>query len=413
MKKVLNKTLFTETKMTGLKPLVPSLRALMFGALALQASYSVAADSFTDALTGGKPSVDINVRYESVDISGGNSAVAITERTRLGYGTAPFMGVKGFVEMSGTESLGARDQYHVGAGPDADTYAKAVIADPVVTRLNQAWLGYQVSKTNLKLGKQRVIIDPRFVGNVGWRQTEQVFTGLTAKVGEFSALKLNYAYLTEVNTLVDTKLTMQSHALKVDMPVASFAKVSGYGYFLDYDNDSADSQTVGLRVKGAPALSDGLSLVYHVEFAQQSDYADANNVGGDYRHLQLGVKVSGVTLLAAQEVLGGDGTKAFQTPLATKHAYNGWADTLLTTPNGGLVDNYVKVATKVSGVKLVGVYHDFSADTGSATYGSELNLLAVKKFSKIYTAGVKYASYSADTKGSDTTKLWVWGSVKF
>ena len=62
---------------------------------------------------------------------------------------------------------------------------------------------------------------------------------------------------------------------------------------------------------------------------------------------------------------------------------------------------------------MLGVYHDFSADEGSADYGTELDLLAAKKLSKNYSVGVKYASYSADSVATDTDKLWLWGQLKF
>ena len=70
-------------------------------------------------------------------------------------------------------------------------------------------------------------------------------------------------------------------------------------------------------------------------------------------------------------------------------------------------DAYIKAVGKAGGVKLVGVYHDFSADEGGAEYGTELDLLAVKKFNKTWTGLIKYADYSADTFSQDTSKIWL------
>merc|ERR1712169_49069 len=90
--------------------------------------------------------------------------------------------------------------------------------------------------------------------------------------------------------------------------------------------------------------------------------------------------VSGVTLALGNETLGSDdGEFGFNTPFATKHAFNGCADKFLGTPADGLSDTYLKVAGNVAGVKLVGFYHDFSADEGSADKGSEIDFLAAKK----------------------------------
>jgi len=377
-------------------------------------STNAMSNTFSDALTGGKATVDINLRYESADQDGAETASAFTERTRIGYQTGSFKGVKALVEMSGAESIGDRTDYKVPAGADANTTsAKAVIADPVITRLNQAWLDYSISKSNIKMGKQRIVMDHRFLGNVGWRQTEQVFSGLRTTIKEFDNVKLDYAYMLESDNIFGVKTPMASHALKVDMAIIPSLNVSAYGYLVDIDDSTADSQTLGLRLAGKSKVSDRLNLIYHAEFANQSDYADSNNIDADYYHLKAGIQTSGVTLTLAQESLGGDGVSSFQTPLATKHAYNGWADKFLGTPSTGLVDTYAKIATKIGGYKLAAIAHDYKADQGGANYGSELNLLVAKKFAKKYSAGVKYANYSADTYGTDTSKLWIWGGVKF
>ncbi|MGB1092569.1 MAG: hypothetical protein ACPGYX_10615, partial [Oceanobacter sp.] len=117
------------------------------------------------------------------------------------------------------------------------------------------------------------------------------------------------------------------------------------------------------------------------------------------------------------ETLGSDdGAYSFQTPLATKHAFNGWADMFLATPASGLQDTYVKAVTKVAGVKLLGMYHDYSSDEGGIDFGSEINLLAAYKIDKNFTVGAKMAKYSAgddDSGKVDTDKLWVWASAKF
>jgi hypothetical protein len=192
---------------------------------------------------------------------------------------------------------------------------------------------------------------------------------------------------------------------------AAFDKLAGgklvaYAYLLDFDAapNSANS-TLGAYYTGAAS-----DILYKLEFAQQSDYADSTpSFDATYSLLELGYKFSADTkVFVAIETLGSDsGTAAFQTPLATKHAFNGWADKFLITPANGLVDSYVKVVSSVAGVGLVGMYHDFSADNGSADYGTELDLQAIKKLDDTFTALVKYASYSADTFSTDTDKIWL------
>lgn len=394
-------------------PLITAMATVLAtGTISMQAQ---AADTFSEALTGGKPTVDINLRYESVndDSSPSKSASALTERTRIGYLTDDFKGLTGFIEYSGVESLTPRSDYHVGAGSNADSYtSKSVIGDPTITRLNQAWINYKLGGLDAKIGKQRIIMDARFLGNVGWRQTEQVYTGARITAKPFKSAKIDYAYITESDNIFGVKTPMATHAMKLDYQFSPALNLSGYGYLIDNTNSTSDSSTYGLRVKGKVPVST-LGLLYQAEIATQGNYADSKGVKADYHHFLLGVNLSGVVIAAAQEKLGGNGTYAFQTPLATKHAFNGWADKFLTTPTSGLIDNYAKVATKVKGIKLAGFYHDFSADKGGADLGSEIDVVAATKLAKLYTVGVKYASYSKGKTGFNTSKLWVWGGMKF
>ncbi|RRQ21301.1 hypothetical protein [Thiohalobacter thiocyanaticus] len=130
-------------------------------------------------------------------------------------------------------------------------------------------------------------------------------------------------------------------------------------------------------------------------------------------HFILGATAGGITGKVGYEVLGGDNFSGFETPLATKHAFNGWADVFLNTPAAGLQDTYVQVGGMLMGTKLLAVYHDYQADQGGADYGTELNLLAARSFGKHYSAGIKYADYDADGFAVDTEKFWVWGQISF
>ncbi|MDR9498196.1 MAG: hypothetical protein RI556_03400 [Hydrogenovibrio sp.] len=378
-----------------------------------------AATTFTDALTQGSPSLDIRVRYEGVSQDNKDDATAFTERTRVGYQTLPFHGFSAFVEMSDTATLGSRDDFYVPAGPGARGDAdKAVVLDPSYTSLNQAWLKYQFAGNSVTLGKQRIIFDNRYLGNVGWRQNEQVYTGGHLAVGSVPDLKLNYAYITETQNPVGVDIEMATHALQAQYTIADWAKLTAYGYWLDYDLAAqTDSRTLGARLTGSVPLAEKMGLSYHLEYGDQTDYADSDNVGGDYTRFDLGLKAAGVKFLVGQETLGGNGDYAYQTPLGTVHLYNGWADQFIGpvggTPANGLQDRYVKVSGKLAGFKLAAHYHDFNSDTASDHYGSEWNLLAARKIQKHYLVGVKYANYQADDHKVDTRKLWVWGQVKF
>lgn len=377
------------------------------------------ANGLAEAITGGTPSVNLRARYEGVTQEGKQDATAITERLLVGYKTGSYNGLSAFVEMSDTAAIGSRKDFLIPLGPDAGgDAAKAVVLDPSLTQLNQALLRYSTGSSSVTLGKQRVIFDNRFLGNVGWRQTEQIYTGLSAKSKAIPNVNMDYAYISNVSNPVGVQLKMASHAVQLKTKPMSFGVVTGYGYFLDYDLAAkTDSQTIGARLKGKTGLSESLKLHYHLEYASQSDFADSKNIGGTYTRGEIALQTSYAKFLVGQETLGGDGKSSFQTPLGTVHLFNGWADMFIGpvggTPANGLVDNYLTVSGKAMGLKLAGTYHQFSAQKGGDQYGSEYDLLVAKKFSKTYLAGIKYASYTADTHLKDTSKLWIWGQLKF
>ena len=115
------------------------------------------------------------------------------------------------------------------------------------------------------------------------------------------------------------------------------------------------------------------------------------------------------------EVLGagesGPGNRAFQTPLATKHAFQGWADQFLTTPADGLRDAYAGVVVPLAGGKAQAWYHDFRSDRGSYRYGREFNLSWERAVPQLKGLSVllKAARYrsSDELRTRDADKLWV------
>ena len=81
-----------------------------------------------------------------------------------------------------------------------------------------------------------------------------------------------------------------------------------------------------------------------------------------YTFLEGGVDIKSAELKLGYELLGSDDSKSFSTPLATLHAFNGWADMFLATPATGLKDTYLSATTTLADIKLGAAYHDFRAD---------------------------------------------------
>lgn len=371
------------------------------------------ATGITEAITGGKPVVDFRLRAEMVnDDAKDEDATAITARTRIGYLSGDFSGLKGFFEFENITAL--VDDYNIPKGAKAEY---PVVADPEGSEVNQVFLSYEGVKDFLvKLGRQRVILDDaRFVGNVGWRQNEQTYDAVLLNTTAIKDLSASYAFVDQVNDILGNSAETDTHLINISYKGLKDVKLTAYAYMIDMET-GADSKTIGASVDGKYAFSGDMSVLYNAQYAQMSDYAD-NDSGKspNYYGIELGAKTAMVTVKLGHEVLGTDDGMSFQTPLATKHKFNGWADMWLTTPADGLVDTYLTAGGDVQGVNLLATYHMFSSDKGSDDYGSEIDLQATKKFGKNYSAGLKYAGYTqGDLKSkSDTSKVWIWGGLTF
>jgi len=384
--------------------------------MAIMAHASEAADTLGGALTGGKVSLDVRYRYEHVAQDNAlKDANASTVRSRMGYATDSYHGVMGYLEFENITAVGAED-YNSGANGKT---AYAVVTDPEGSEVNQAYLSWDaLPATQLKYGRQRIILDnERFIGAVAWRQNEQTFDALSLVNKSLPDTVVSYAHLSNADRITGTNAEMSSNLLNASYSGLAAGVLTGYAYLLDYTKTASQStQTYGLRFAGGTKVGESGKVLYTAEFAQQSDYGkNAAKFDLNYLLAEVGGVMSGVTAKLGYEVLEGDGTNSVQTPLATLHAFNGWADQFLTTPATGLEDNYLSVGGAAAGLNLLAVYHDFKANKGGGDFGTELDVQAMKKIDKIYSLIAKYASYSAGNAPGkvDTDKLWLVGQVSF
>jgi len=381
----------------------------------------MAADTLAEAFSGGKPFVNLRLRYESAD-QGGNlapTADALTLRTAFGYETGKYNGFSVLVEAEDVrEVFGVRDFSVPPAGVRTGQFD--VIADPETTELDQAFIKYSANGFTAKLGRQAIWLDGhRFIGTVGWRQDRQTFDGVTLNY-KTDKLELTGAYVTQRNRIFaeEADQTSSDIFLNASYKFGGNNKVVAYSYLLDQDN-GAEIDTYGISYAGKTKA--GTTWInYTAEYATQ----DNGNIDTDYLNLGVGAKFGPVKLSAGYEVLGSDdGLGGFATPLATLHKFNGWADAFLNTPDEGLEDFKLTIDVDVAGGKFKLAYHDFSADetaaNGSDDLGDEIDVQYTRNFGKHVYAGVKYANYSQGTAIQntgfirDTERFWAWVGFKF
>jgi hypothetical protein len=371
----------------------------------------------------GQIKFDLNYRYEYADTKSTpqKPAHGNTFRLRLGYLTPEFYGIQGFAEYENLYA--AQNDYNSPTYGDPNYH---VIADPADRHeLNRLWLRYTgLTDTEIKGGRQRIKIDDdRFIGNVGWRQMEQTYDSVMVTNKSIQDLTVKAGYIGRIRNIFSLTDDVDAPFVNLNYKMGDYGNAIAYGYWLDYQNDRSNyaksSATYGIRLIGSPKISDNLSINYTAEYSYQEDFGTQTvSYHEDRYNLMAGVTLYGITANAAMEELGGDGTRAFSTPLGTNHAFQGWADRFLATPADGLRDINFTLASKVAGTKLMFVYHHFQDDSGSIDFADEYDFLIVKKFGKHYSLLAKYAYYDGedDAPGAfkkDTQKLWLEANVSF
>lgn len=411
------------------------LKTLLISGSFLATLPAFAGDDVESIIKEGNFFGEARYRYEFVDQNRiANDGKASTVRTNFGFKTGEYNNFQALIEAQIVKNIGANDFNDTTNGKT--TYP--IVADPDVTELNELWLSYAgLPDTVVKVGRQKINIDnQRFIGTVGWRQNDQTFDSAAIMNSSIPGLDLMYAHIANVNRIQGDDhplgdLDTETHVAHANYKVTDWLNITGYGYWLDIDLAAAlSSKTYGVRLTGSTPINDSWTFFYEAEAATQDDHGNNTaNYDENYYHIAPGIKGHGFTLKAGYEELSGNGTNAFQTPLATGHKFNGWADAFLSTPAAGLEDAYISTSYKTSGTntafdgtKLTAVYHDFdSNDSSSGDLGDELDLSIGKIFAlpdagqpfKNVNVLLKYADYDGDSGVASREKVWLQVGIKF
>jgi hypothetical protein len=377
--------------------------------------------TISDAISKGRLILEFRGRYESVDQTKTatlkDNAAAFTLRTHLGWETAAWQGFKGLIELSDVAHAGPED-YAVNApgaatpplnGADKAKYP--LINDPDEVELNRIQLSWTLNKDlSATVGRQRILIDDqRFVGNVGWRQNEQTFD--SARVdGGVGPLRATYIYIDRVNRVLGpvSNWNSDSHLFNVSYAAAPQLRLEGFVYALDFGNSPINNSiTEGLKASGKFAKGPW-SLVYNAAYADQRNYrAEALpsfNLG--YYEGDVAATYAIYTAKVGYEVLDGSGTRGFTTPLATTHAFNGWADVWVSPgANKSFVDGIKDLSAAavvrpklklkyLSNPEFTAVYHDFHDERTGATLANEIDLQAAAAVTSKLAVTLKYADFT-------------------
>lgn len=423
-------------KSNAIKKLMPALLlgasslALCTNAIAAPAAKAapktmITHNAFVRALIKGKWDLGLRARYEHVRQDNAlKTARAITLQTLLGYRTGKFHGFSAYGQLEAVTRLSPRT-YNSGMGTSPSKIRYSLITDPSMNIVNQLYLDFDtVYKTRLRAGRQVINLDnQRFVGSVGFRQNDQTFDAIGLQNTFLPGLKVFYAYVNRVNRIFGPNATMHQDAqnnntnfFNVSYSKWHYGTFTAYDYLIDNDKLAGFStNSYGLRFHGT-APTHIVTFIYTLEYALQNDaYNNKTAYSAHYAHIGLGVTKYGVMVRADQETLSGSKYakgKAFRTPYATLHKFQGWNDVFLVTPSSGIVDSYITVKAIIQplhGLVLAVIGHNFASEASSKHFGKEVDAMASKDwFKHRLTTSVMYGDfYGARAPYVDTKKVWL------
>lgn len=372
-----------------------------------------------------RPIADARLRFEHVDQQGiDETASALTFRLRAGA-EARWSDWTVLAEAEATARLAGEydDGLHGKTG-------RPTIADPENIELNRLQLQYRgISNTLVTVGRQRINLDDqRFVGAVGWRQNEQTFDAVRIEHGKQNGLRIDLGYSWSVRTIwgVDGRGARQqaiggNNVFATVSHPTPIGTLSGFAFLVDQDEAAVQSfrlssQTYGLRLAGSHDLAPGAKLGYALSHAVQTDFhRNPHNYRSEYWLADLGLELGQARLGIGHERLGADEGvpfTSFQTPLATLHKFQGWADRFLVTPPDGIRDWYGSAGygwKQLAGfdtVQATLVHHRFDSDRRGISYGKEWDALVSAKKGR-WTGTAKFARYRANDFATHSRKFWL------
>ena len=398
-----------------------TIRSVLLSAACLVASATAYADEANTSIDA-DPILDMRLRAEQVNQDGLDDTTALTLRARFGVQSSFGDGWSALIEGEGVVALS-----HDYSDTIDNIPGKAIVADPETLELNRLQIGWKGDAGSATIGRQRIILDnARFIGNVGFRQNEQTFDAIRLGTKLHDTVEVDYVYIDGVRRIFGDDSPMgefesDSHVVRLGAETP-FGKVTGTALLLDFSNaPGASSQTYAATWSNAWTTSLG-EISGRVELGQQSEYQNAgpqNNLG--YQSAQVSLGREGVTATLGVDVLDAVAGQGFSTPLATLHAFQGWADVFLATPGTGLRD--LRAGLKGKGKALFEnakplswavIYHDFESDNGAVSFGNELDAVLRIPVNDRFSVEAKGAVFNGASGGpADRTKIWLALNARF
>lgn len=361
--------------------------------------------------------IDGAFRVRSANIEfNGNIGESITAKARLNAGHAINERLFTFLQVDHVEDFLEENHSTVLLVND-----NPLITDTPGTELNQAFFRYQLEEQSLTLGRQALTFgSERFIGDIDFWQNDQTFDGVLFSADLFSASNIKYAYVNNVNRIfgdeADETLDRRDirfDALNGQRPAAElgnhrldgnflhlelkewdYVEFSAYGYTIhNFDFPEASNRTFGasgnFRYKPGSVKYTGT-----LEYAAQKKQQSAVDEWIPYYLAEFGLGWQKLDVSMRWEVLDDREGESFDTPLASRHEFQGWADQFLITPVGGVEDRSLRINWTPRPWQLDLRYHQFrSAADNNRVFGDEVDLDLIFRPTREHEIKLRYANF--------------------
>lgn len=404
--------------------------AFIFGdtSVAQEVSTDTAATSDFNERWTLKPRVsfDARTRYQSIqrDLETDGEALTLRLEATVELDIAPKTVLIG--ELEGVIAL--IDEFDDGTRPESGL---PFIPDPNGLELNRLAITTEaIDQVRVTAGRQTLALDDwRFIGAFPFRQNQQTFDAVRFETTAIGPGTLDLGYFGRVLRPLGAdnpggRFTGDSFYANynVQTPVG---RLTAFHYSLDLETgpEGVERQILSNQVTGTRLFGrqhwDDFGVVWDFAYARQSDHAgNPEEFDADYILAQFTVEPgrSGFTLRA--ETLGSDNGQGFQTPLASLHRFQGFADQFLQTPDDGVQDISLLARHDLGqlgvfqNVRAFVRHHWFESDVGDNPFGTEWNFSISGQVGDV-SVSVEYADYNADTFSTDTRVLFLTTQLGF
>lgn len=364
---------------------------------------------------------EARLRYQSLSRDDFlDSAEALTLRFKGRVEFDLFEKTTALVELDGNVAL--INNFNDGSNGRLDL---PFIPDPNGFDLNRLQITTEVvPQTRVTLGRQRIELDDwRFIGAFPFRQNDQTIDAVRVETKILGKGILDLGYFNKVHRPLGSdnlRGVFEGNSFFANYNIGTpFGRFSAFHYALGLESgpegvfrQDESTQTTGIRLLGRRD-GDKLSLSWEGSYARQADrLGNPEDYNSDYVLAELTLKPRNLIFKGRAEVLGSDNGASLQTPLASLHQFQGFADQFLTTPPDGLRDYSLFVGYDVGKigpferVRAFSRYHWFESDVNKRAYGEELNLSLSGRLNNMRLS-LQYANYQTRGFSADNQALFL------